>query len=338
MWGLVEAFPDQCRRALAIAREVSFPAPKTAPTSAILTGMGGSASGGDFARALFEAHGAIPFSVNRDYRLPNFVGPGTIIFAASYSGNTEETLACYDQAQAAGASIVAVTSGGKLKERAERDGHPIVLVPGGQPPRSALGFMLIPVLVACEAMGLLPAHDFEGAFAALEACANGYAPGGDDPRPRELAQAFRGKLPILYGVGTWPGLIANRWKCQINENAKCHAFYHAYPELDHNEILGWIEAKGQGIAGFHGAALSASSEGQGESPKMRTRREVTERLIGPQCPFTRVEAKGDDLLTQMLTLTYFGDFVSMYLSALNGVDPTVIPHIETLKAELEKVA
>ncbi|MER3496738.1 MAG: bifunctional phosphoglucose/phosphomannose isomerase, partial [Armatimonadota bacterium] len=150
---------------------------------------------------------------------------------------------------------------------------------------------------------------------------------------RELAQAFHGKLPILYGLGFWQGLIANRWKCQINENAKCHAFFHTYPELDHNEILGWIGAHSQ-AAQYHGAALVAPDA----SAKMRTRHKVTERLIGPQCPFTTVEAQGNDLLSQMLSLTYFGDFVSMYLSALNGADPTTIPHIDTLKAELEKVA
>ncbi len=334
MWGLTEAFGNQCRTALRIARETDLGSLATAPKNALLTGLGGSAAGGDFVRALFEAHGSIPFAVNRDYHLPAYVGPETLVFATSYSGNTEETLSAYADAQSAGATIVAVTSGGRLKELAEADGHKVVVVPGGQPPRTALGFMLVPVLVACEAYGLLPAQDYDRAFALLDECARGWTIGGDDAGPRELARRFHGALPIVYGLGPWQGLIASRWKSQINENAKVHAFVNAYPELDHNEILGWIRAGEQGVAEYVGAVLMDG----GESAKMRKRREVTERLVGGLCGFVPVAARGEDLLSRLLTLTFYGDFVSLYLAALNGVDPETIASINTLKTELASVA
>ena len=334
MWGLTEAFGDQCRTALKLAKATDLGSLATKPRNALLTGLGGSAAGGDFVRALFDAHGQIPFTVNRDYGLPRYVNADTLVFAASYSGNTEETLSAYDEAQAAGATIVAVTSGGQLKQKAESDGHRVITVPGGQPPRTALGFMLVPVLWACEGYGLLPKMDYARAFSLLDECARAWTIEGDDSGPRDLAKAFHGALPILYGLGPWPGLIASRWKSQINENAKTHAFANTYPELDHNEILAWIEAGSQGVAKYVGAVLLSGDE----SPKMRKRREVTERLIDGLCEFHPVMAKGEDLLSQLLTLTFYGDFTSLYLAALNGVDPETIGSINTLKTELANVA
>ncbi len=334
MWGLTERFGDQCRTALKIARESSLTNLPGNPKNAVLTGLGGSAAGGDFVKALFDAQGSIPFSVNRDYHLPKWVDSGTLVFATSYSGNTEETLSAYADAQAAGAPIVVVTSGGKLKEFAERDGHPVITVPGGQPPRTALGFMLVPVLVACELYGLLPEQDYERAFDLLDRCASEWTVEGNDSGPRELAHRFHGNLPIVYGLGPWQGLIASRWKSQINENSKVHTFVNTYPELNHNEILGWIKAGEQGVAKYAGAVLQDGTE----SAKMKTRHKVTQGLVGDLCEFTTVEARGEDLLSKLLTLTFYGDFVSLYLAALNGVDPETIESINTLKSELANVS
>ena len=334
MWGLTEKFGDQCRTALRIAREANLTGLPATPKNAVLTGLGGSAAGGDFVRALFDAFGEIPFGVNRDYHLPKWVDAGTLLFATSYSGNTEETLSAYADAQAVGAPILAVTSGGKLKELAERDGHPVIVVPGGQPPRTALGFMLIPVLVACEAYGLLPAQDYDRAFDLLDRCAGEWTIEGSDSGPRDLATAFHGALPIVYGLGPWQGLIASRWKSQINENSKSHAFVNTFPELNHNEILAWIDAGNQGVAKYVGAVLEDGTE----SAKMQTRQRVTEGLVKDLIQFTTVRAQGEDLLSKLLTLTFYGDFVSLYLSALNGVDPETIDSINTLKSELANVA
>jgi len=257
---LTETFPKQCREALAIALATEAPKNENLPSVVALSGMGGSAAGGDFVKALFEAHGAASFVTVRDYHLPNYIGVGDIVFCASYSGNTEETLSVYAEAKKSGAKVVAVTSGGKLKEQAEADGYTVYLVPGGQPPRTALGYMMIPVIVAAQRMKLIPEQPLETAIALLEQCAKEYGPEAADNATMQLARKIHGGLPIVYGLGTWQGYIANRWRCQINENAKHLAFTNSYPELDHNEIMGWVGASATSVGKFVGVLLQDGSE------------------------------------------------------------------------------
>jgi glucose/mannose-6-phosphate isomerase len=334
MLRLTEEFPDQCRKALAIAAQVELPMLETRPAVVALCGMGGSGAGGDFVRALFEEHGGAAFVVVRDYTLPNYIGVGDIVFCASYSGNTEETLSCYQQAKSAGAKIIAITSGGKLAEQAKEDGHTVCIVPGGQPPRTALGWMSVPVMHFCGQLKLIPEQDFESAFNLLDEVAKELTVEAAGNPAQQLAEALHGSVPILYGLGTWQGLIANRWRCQFNENAKQLCFFNSYPELNHNEILGWVKADTLGVNKFVGVVLE---DGQ-ESAKMKKRAEVTERLVKDVAQFHHVAAKGDNLLERMLTLTFFGDFVSLYLARMNGVDPETIDSINILKDELAQVA
>jgi glucose/mannose-6-phosphate isomerase len=148
-----------------------------------------------------------------------------------------------------------------------------------------------------------------------------------------LAEALHGNLAVLYGLGIWQGAIANRWKGQINENAKNLAFPNSYPELNHNEVLGWVGAGKQGVAKWLMVTLMDGTE----SAKMKTRSSVTEKLVGIAEPH-HVTARGDNLLEKMLSLAFYGDFVSIYLAALNGIDPENIDSINTLKEELGKVS
>jgi glucose/mannose-6-phosphate isomerase len=332
MWHFTEEYPNQCRTALSLVDGVEFPSGDF--TLAMLTGLGGSAVGGDYVKAMFEAFASIPFIVNRDYHLPSYVGPKTLVFATSYSGNTEETLSAYAEAKAAGATIVCVTSGGKLKELALADGYTVITVPGGQPPRTALGFMLIPVLAAAVKMGLIPAQDFAKAFDLLEKLKGEWTIEGSNPIAKEIATSLFGNLGIIYGLGPWQAIIANRWKGQINENSKNHIFTNVFPELNHNEILAWVKADGQGVAKYVGLILEDGSE----SAKMKKRAEVTEGLVKDLCEFQHVQAIGDNLLEKLLTLTYLGDFVSLYLAAMNEVDPENIDSINILKNALASVS
>lgn len=328
-----DEFPKQCREALALARQVEAPTLSNRPNLVMLTGLGGSAAGGDFVRALFEAQAATPFLVNRDYHLPKYVGLGDVVFCSSYSGNTEETLSAYEDAKKAGAKIVCLTSGGELKKKADEDGNPTIVVPGGQPPRTALGYMLIPIIDMCVRLKLLPEQPFEEAFSALDEASSEWTVEGKDSGPKQLAQALYGKLGVLYGLGSWQGLIANRWRGQINENAKNLCFFNVFPELNHNEILGWVGAGKQGVGKYVVTVLTDGSE----TDKMKTRYKVTKKLVGDLADFHEVQARGEDLLSKLLTLTYYGDYVSIYLAALNQVDPENIDSINVLKAELSKV-
>ncbi len=335
MLALTEGFPAQCERARALAREADLPPLAFEPVLVMLTGLGGSAAGGDFVQCLFESQGRMPFLVNRDYVLPAFVDSRTVLFAVSYSGNTEETLAAYAAAKAKGAHIIAVTSGGKLADQAAADGFPVIRVPGGQPPRTALGYLFVPVVVAAERLGLLPAQPWDAAQAALQASVAAW--GADvafDANPaKRLGQALHGKVGLLYGMGSWPGAVAKRWKAQINENAKNHSFWHQFPELNHNEILGWVECTSQGVERWVAVLLGDGRE----SAKLKARARVTFELIGGRAEVHHARALGDSLLEKMLSLVLYGDFVSIYLAALNGVDPENIDWLNQLKAEMAKV-
>lgn len=336
MYALTAAFPEQCRKAVEIAA-ASFQAPAwTGLANVLLTGMGGSAAGGDFLKALMEAEGKLPFQVVRDYGIPGYVGPETLVLATSYSGNTEETLACYAQAKARGAKIVAITSGGKLAELATADGFPVITIPGGQPPRTAFGYLFFPGLIVLERMGLLPAHDVPAAARLLDECLAqwGLDRAHHENAAKKLGEYLHGKLVVLYGLGGWQAAVANRWKGQINENGKAMCFTHAYPELNHNEILGWIGSGKQSVDRW---ALVVLQDGS-ESAKMRKRDEVTRGFIRELTDIYDAYAPGSTLLEKMLGLVYMGDFVSLYLAALNEVDPENIDWLNTLKGELAKIA
>nr|CAA9268540.1 Glucose-6-phosphate isomerase, archaeal II / Mannose-6-phosphate isomerase, archaeal [uncultured Armatimonadetes bacterium] len=337
MMGLTLGFPEQCATGLRLAREADLKPLSSPPSNVVVTGLGGSAIGGDMLRAVIEAQGRVPCGVNRDYHLPAYVGPDTLVITASYSGNTEETLSAYAQAHEAGAQILAVTSGGTLAERARSDGHRVILVPGGQPPRSATGYLFFPMLVALERLGLLPDQGaaIDETIARLRAQRDALGPGVPAARnpAKQLASALHGKVPVVHGTTGYLAVVAFRWKCQFNENAKTMGLTNAYPELDHNEIIGWVEAPTQAA---NWALVTLRDPDL--SPKMQKRVDVTTRLIGERAAQHVVTAEGDSLLARMLGTNYLGDFVSVYLAYAYGVDPTVIENIDTLKVELAGVA
>ena len=332
MYALAIGFPEQCRAALRIAGSASVSLNASGVRQVVLTGLGGSAAGGDFARALFDTFASVPFSVNRDYTLPGYVGADTLVFATSYSGNTEETLSAYADARRRGARIVVVTSGGELARRAVADAVPIITTPGGQPPRTAMGFMLVPVLVAAAKLGLLPEQDIAGAADEMEAATASW--GADSlmkaNEAKRLALALHGAVGMLYGLGAWQTVVAGRWKGQINENAKQHVFAHALPEMNHNEILGWEGADRLGVKRWVTLLLEDGTE----SDRMKLRARATLDLVAKAGETHRVKATGASLLAKMLSLALLGDFVSLYLAALNEEDPYTIGSIDKIKNAL----
>lgn len=334
MYGLFVDFPEQCERALTATKDTPLPF-DAKPTHCVLTGMGGSAAGGDFLKCLFDDAGTVPFVVNRDYALPAYVGSDTLLFCTSYSGNTEETIAAYEQAKAKGATIYCVTSGGKLADMARADGFPLVIIPGGQPPRTALGYMLIPVVYICEKLGLIPAQDYNQLFALLKSLREKWVvevPFAQNPA-KEIGTACYGRLSLVYGLGGWHLYAANRWKGQINENSKNHTFINTFPELNHNEILAWMKCSKQGVSDW----LILNIQDGTESAKLKRRLEISMELIGDQAEKMDVFVEGSTVLEKMLATCYLGDFVSLYLAALNEVDPEDIEWLHYLKAELAKV-
>jgi glucose/mannose-6-phosphate isomerase len=291
------------------------------PADLIVCGMGGSAIGGDLAAAILGERALRPLRTVRDYVLPAGLGPETLVLAASYSGNTEETLACFEAAGEAGAPRVALTTGGKLAEAAREGGVPVIGVPSGMQPRAAVVYMVVGALGCAAACGTAPSlHDeVEAGAELLRRLAE------DESRARELAQALQGRIPVFFGGGaTAP--VASRWKTQVNENAKRPAFAAVLPEADHNEICAW-ERPGDLAAVF--------LEEAGRDPRLSVRIEATAEVVGAAgAPVHGVEAIGETPFERVMSLVMLGDLVSIHLALLDGIDPTPVAPIERLKERL----
>lgn len=324
--------PAQCATAWRLGQEAALP-PRKPYRQIVVTGLGGSAIGGDLLRVFTAGQLGIPVIVNRDYRLPRFVDDGTLVFAVSYSGNTEETLSAYDDARARGAAVVALTSGGKLSERARRDMVPLVTVPAGIAPRAATGYLFLPMLAVLERLGFLNgmAAEVSGLVRHLETLRGEYGP--DTPTERnpakKLAQDLYGRLPVIWGISGTTEVAAQRWKGQINENAKAPAYWSVLPELNHNEIVGF-EQPGE-VLGHIWLIVLRDPE---DHPRVNLRVEITRSFVGSAAGISEFTASGPTRLARLYSLVYLGDYTSLYLALLYGTDPGPVRVIDRLKAEL----
>jgi glucose/mannose-6-phosphate isomerase len=324
--------PDQLRDALWRVESANLE-PHDSPAGLIVAGMGGSAIGGALARAVLGDRASRPIVLARGYALPAWTTPDTTVLCASYSGNTEETLAVFEAAGALGARRIVVTTGGKLAEAARADGVPVIPLPGGFQPRAAVAYSLVVALevaAVCGAGERLHA-EIDVAAARAEKLVHDWGPGSDhDCLPKSLARGLHGTIPQIAGAGlTVP--IAYRWKTQINENAKAPCFANELPELDHNEIAGWEGAKELGH--FSAVFLDDSDL----HPRIRQRIELTRGLIASRGAATfRVDTKGETRTERLVSQVLLGDLVSLYLAVLRGVDPTAVEALDHLKQALER--
>jgi len=299
----------------------------------VVAGMGGSAIGGALARAALGDHASRPIFVTRAYGLPSWTTPDTMVLCASYSGETEETLACYESAGALGAKRTVVSTGGRLAEMARAEGVPVIPLPGGFQPRAAVAYMIVAALEVAALCGAGPrlTSEIDVAASHIEQLVAEWGPDApEDSQAKELARGLHGTTPVVAGAGlTSP--IAYRWKTQINENAKQPCFWNELPELDHNEICGWEGARE--IGRFSAVFLDDSDA----HPRLKERMALTERLIADNgAPSFRLETRGQTAIERVISLVLLGDLVSIYLAALRGVDPGAVRLIDELKSELAK--
>jgi glucose/mannose-6-phosphate isomerase len=295
----------------------------------IVCGMGGSAIGGVLARAAIGDVLNRPMQIFRDYELPGWTNPNIAVLCSSYSGDTEETLAAFEAAEAVGADRFVATTGGRLAESARAAGVPVIGLPAGLQPRHAVGYGFT---VACEMAALIGASP--GVRTEIDSTAAHLAEGRDRlvARAAEIAEQIAGSVPLIYGCElTVP--VAYRWKCQINENAKQHAFEHQLPELDHNEIVGWTP---NGKPSRFSAIFLVDSD---QHPRQRQRAELTASLVAPSATAAiMIETEGETRVERLLWTVMLGDLVSLFLAAHNGVDPGPIDMIDKLKTELGNAA
>ncbi len=328
--------PDQCEVALKLGQAAALPGLPKELRQVVLAGLGGSAIGGDLVRVLAARQARVPLAVCRDYALPAYVDQQTLVFLTSYSGNTEETLSAYRMAGERGATRIALTTGGKLAELADEDGVPVIRVPQGLPPRSAIGYTFLPALIVLERLGVMPAQEGYGELlSVLRALREELAPASPltGNRAKGLAMCLHGRVPIIYGAAGTTEVVATRWKGQFNENAKSLAYWNVYPELNHNELVGF-EAPPELLRSLCLIHLRDASD----HPRVQARMEIVKKLLADRLGgLTEFSGQGASLLARLFSLIYLGDFTSVYLSLIYGIDPKPVKVIDYLKQELSKL-
>jgi len=328
-------FPCEFRRAWEKAYNFELPPAYTDINKVIICGMGGSAIGGDIACRIVLTEGTTPVWVNRDYTLPPFVDKNTLVIASSYSGNTEETLAAFNEALKTPAKKLVLTTGGNLKEIAEQNNIPAYIINYQSPPRAAFPHSFVPLVVIFQKLGILgdksgdlqesidTLNKLGGNFAETKPLAVNY--------PKQLATKIHGKVPVIYGGGILSE-VAQRWKTQLNENSKNLAFYDLFPELNHNTAAGYAYPPSARDEIF--VCLLRSSL---LHPRTQLRYEATAKLLDEaNIGYEIVDAGEESIMAQMMSLILLGDYLSYYLAILNKADPTPVAQIDSVKKYLAR--
>ncbi len=327
--------PEQCHQAWQKAKAFPLPSDYVHIDKIVILGVGGSAIGGDLMRGLTYFLSTPIIFVHRDCDLPPFVDDRTLIIASSYSGMTEETLSAFHQALKTKAKKLAITTGGKLKELAERHNVPVFIIDYSSPPRAALGYSFIPLLVFLHKLGFLKDEpSIEPMIKDLKALVKKLKetePVSSNPA-KQLATELYGKLVVIYGAGILSE-VAHRWKTQFNENSKAWAFYEVFPELNHNAIVGY-HFPGEVAKQVYVVLLRSPSF----PPPILRRYEVTAEILTKfDIKHKIVDSQGESELSQMMGLVFLGDWVSYYLSILYEIDPTPVGAINYLKHRLRSI-
>jgi glucose/mannose-6-phosphate isomerase len=333
MFGAIRGLPEQVEQAAASAARVDSAFPRHDDIeNVVVLGMGGSGMAGDVVREVAGPFMPVPVVVHKGYGIPNFIGDSTLVFAVSFSGNTEETLEAVAEAAGAGGHVVAVSNDGELQAMAAEWGVPHLPIADGIPmPRAAIGALCVPPLVVLEAVGLFP-----GASAWIDAAVTQLRARRDqlvaeDNPARDLARRIGRELPIVYGGGGLGGVAALRWKNQFNENAKVASFSHQVPELCHNELCGW---------GQHGDVTRQvfrliNLRHDNEHPQIMRRFELVNEMVEEVvAEIEEVRAEGEGPLAQLFDLMIYGDFVSLHLAYLSQVDPGPVAVLDWMKERL----
>jgi glucose/mannose-6-phosphate isomerase len=337
MIGLLERFPQQCCQSFELAETFSLPKGYKRFKNIVFSGMGGSAIAADLIRSLYLYKINHPVFVIRNYRIPEFLNRGSLFFACSYSGNTEETLASFQEAKKRKARIIAICSGGKLLESARKNRIPYLILPEGYPPRQALGYFFFSFLNVLERLDVVDNLDREvyEAISVLEnlkkKCLSVNIDIKNNPA-KKLACGLKHKFPVIYSSCDYLDVVVNRWRGQFAENSKTLSSVNVFPEMNHNEIVGWRFPR-KILKNFAVIILRDVSEHK----RVAKRIEITKNmLIKKGFGVKEIWSHGNSLMARLFSLIYIGDFTSFYLAILNKVDPTPVEPIAYLKKKLAK--
>jgi len=322
---LVQNFTHQLREAKAIA-EKAIISKSLNVANIVITGLGGSGIGGSIISELVSDSCQVPILVNKDYFLPDFVNASTLLIVSSYSGNTEETLSALQQAISKKAQIIVITSGGQIIELAKQHQFDFIEVPGGQPPRSCIGYSLVQLIKILVEKGFADKKLFENLDQAILLLDSENI--AIKAESINIAKKLVNKIPVLYSLGSCEATVV-RFRQQINENSKMLCWHHCFPEMNHNELVGWTEKNDTLIVvTFHTSF---------DYIRTKKRYEVCKPIFEKySAGVIDITAKGTSKLEQFLYLINIGDWISCDIADLKGIDPVEVNVINHLKEELAK--
>jgi glucose/mannose-6-phosphate isomerase len=328
MFELIKEFPAQMREALQIGQKAQLKtAPATQVKNVVVCGLGGSGIGGDLLAELLKSELKVPVLVNKSYFLPAFVDASTLLILSSYSGNTEETVACAHEALRRGLQPVVVTAGGKLEEIARKNNLDLINIPAGHPPRACLGYSFTQLFFILKHFGLING-DFQEQLnrtaSFLEAEQNTIMQDAE-----YLAGKLLQKIIVLYAEDKYES-TALRLKQQINENSKMHCWYNVVPEMNHNELVGWKEP----VANLAVIIFRSEDEFHRNTQRIIYKKDVIVKLSNN---VYELYAKGANLLEKHFYLIHIGDWLSYHLAMLQGIDPVEVNVITNLKKRLDSL-
>ena len=323
---LISDFTVQLKEALIIGQNYKFIAQKKDFSNVVLTGLGGSGIGGSIVQNYVFDKLKIPFIVNKDYFLPSFISSGSLVIVSSYSGNTEETVAALNQAIKVKATIICITSGGKVAEIAKKKKIDCILLPAGMPPRACIGYSMTQVLFVLSHFGLIKENiikDVKASVKLLDADEKDI-----QKKAKTIATKLNGKLPIIYASADFEG-VATRFRQQLNENSKMLCWHHAIPEMNHNELVGWRDKDP------NKAVVILRNEDDYERVQMRI--EINKKVIKKYTPnIIEIYSKGKSYWEKVFYFIHLTDWVSVILADLRNQNATEVKVIDFLKGELAK--
>ncbi len=325
MKALVESFTEQLKAAKNIASKAVI-SKSGSIQNIIVTGLGGSGIGGTILNELVSDSCSVPIMINKDYFLPAFANANTLLIVSPYSGNTEETVQVMNEAISRKVQIVCVTSGGKVLELAKQHQFDFIEIPGGNPPRSCIGYSLVQLIQVLIAKGFADKKLITDLDKSIELLTK--EKDAIKAEATQIAKKLNGQLAVIYSLGTCEG-VSVRFRQQINENSKALCWHHVFPEMNHNELVGWTtENKNLTVVTFHTSFDYKRTQKRYEVCKPIFQKFAKEVID--------IKAKGDSKLEQFIYLIHIGDWISCYIADIRGIDAVEVNVINHLKQELSK--
>ena len=326
MKDLILGFPNQIKESVRIGKVQCLKTNNSEIKNVVFCGMGGSGIGGRIVSQWIEKEIKVPLILVQNYDVPEFVNSSTLVIGSSYSGNTEETISALTRSRAKGANIVGITSGGRLKEFCHENSYDFIIVPGGLPPRAALGYSLVQLLVVLEHYNLITNNVLQ----ALAKSATFLGQKLEDIMllAEKIASKINNTQVVIYAEAPYES-IAIRGKQQLNENSKYLCRHHVIPEMNHNELLGWGSGNNK-----HSAIFLMTSD---INERNKKRFELTAGIVGEKTDnITIVKAEAENRIEESMYFIYLFDWISYFLGTARGVDLIEIDNIDYLKSELAK--